>query len=86
MKQPNIAVYGSKSCPDTTRTTRYLDENQIAYEFKDVDQAPDYNEYITGLNNGQRVLPTIRIDNEVLFNPSESDLAQAVQKATASRE
>jgi glutaredoxin len=65
MKQPNVTVYGSKTCSDTTRTLHYLDEHEIAYEYKDVDETPGYNDYIAGLNGGKRVMPTIRLDNDI---------------------
>ncbi len=85
MKQPNITIYGSKSCPDTTRAMAYLDGKQIPYEFKDVDETPEYNDYIAGLNGGKRVMPTIRIDNDTLINPSEDDLGKAAAEAAAER-
>lgn len=85
MKQPNITVYGSKSCPDTTRTTGFLDSHQMPYEFKDVDETPEYNDYIAGLNGGKRVMPTIRIDNETLINPSEKELGDAIHAAAEER-
>ena len=81
MRQPNITVYGSTTCPDTRRARQYLDAHQIAYEFKDVDQAPEYNDYIAGLNGGKRVMPTIQVNNEVLINPDDAALAQAVEEA-----
>ena len=82
MLQPNILVYGSRSCPDTTRATGYLDRHEIPYEFKDVDQLPEYNDYIAGLNGGKRVMPTIRINNQTFINPSDDELAKAVEDAT----
>ena len=85
MKQPNISVYGSRTCPDTNRATQYLDAHEIQYEFKDVDELPEYNDYIAGLNGGKRVMPTIRIDNETLINPSEDELGKAVEAAAAER-
>lgn len=85
MKQPNITVYGSRSCPDTSRTTGYLDEQKIAYEFKDVDEVPEYNDYIAGLNNNKRVMPTLRIDNQTLINPSVEELSRAVEAAASTR-
>ena len=85
MKQPNVTIYGSNSCPDTTGAMRYLDGKQIPYEFKDVDESPEYNDYIAGLNGGKRVMPTIQIDNEVMFNPPEADLGKAVESAAAER-
>lgn len=84
MSQPNVTVYGSRQCPDTTRATRFLDAKRIPYEFKDVDENPEYNDYIAGLNHGKRVMPTIRINNENLINPSDEVLGQAVADATAS--
>jgi len=81
MRQPNVTVYGSRSCPDTLRATEYLDAHQIAYEFKDVDESPEYNDYIAGLNNGKRVMPTLRINNETLINPAEGELAEAIENA-----
>jgi thioredoxin reductase (NADPH) len=83
MSQPNITVYGSCSCEDTVRATRYLDSRQVPYEFKDVDESPEYNEYIAGLNNGKRVTPTIRINNKNLINPDDLALGQAIDAATA---
>ncbi len=82
MLQPNILVYGSRSCPETSRTTRYLDAHEIQYEFKDVDELPEYNDYIAGLNQGQRVTPTIRLNNSTLINPSDEALGTAVKEAT----
>lgn len=83
MRQPNVTVYGSHSCPDTTRAVKFLDSKQIAYEFKSVDDFPEMNDYIAGLNNGKRVMPTIQVNNEVFINPSDADLAKAVEKAAA---
>jgi glutaredoxin len=86
MKQPNVAIYGSKNCVDTTRAMRFLDEREIAYEFKDVDLTPELNSYITHLNHGEHKLPAIQIDNEMLINPSDGELARAVEQAAAERE
>lgn len=85
VKQPNIAVYGSKSCEDSTRTMKYLDDRQIPYEFKDVDANPEYQGYIASLNHGKKVTPTLQIDNEAFINPSETDLASAIDAAGSAR-
>lgn len=85
MKQPNLLLYGSTTCADTTRTRSFLDRRNIPYEFKDVDEFPEYNDYVANLNAGKRVLPTIRIDNETLVNPSESELEAAVGEAATAR-
>jgi thioredoxin reductase (NADPH) len=84
VRQPNVSVYGSKTCPDTVRATRYLDEEGVPYEFKDVDEAPELNEYIAGLNRGKRVIPTIQVENEFLINPDNPKLGEAIRAASAS--
>ena len=81
MKQPNVTMYGSATCGDTTRARKYLDDRQVAYEYKDVADDPSYNDYIASLNNGKRVMPTLRIDNETLINPSTEELGQAIEQA-----
>ena len=83
MRQPNVTVYGSRSCPDTGRATRYLDGRKIPYEFKSVDDFPEFNDYIAKLNGGKRVMPTIQVNNEVFINPSDDELGKAVEKAAA---
>lgn len=85
MKQPNITIYGSRSCSDTTRTTGLLDRRGIPYEFRDVDQSPEFNDYIAGLNDGKRVIPTLRLDNRTLVNPSEDELTEALDESTEAR-
>jgi glutaredoxin len=86
MKQPNIAVYGTGTCPDTTRAILYLKAHQTSFELKDLDQSPELSHYVAGLNNGHLVMPVIQIDNEILINPSDQELGKALEKAAAERE
>jgi glutaredoxin len=85
MRQPNISVYGSKTCPDSVVATKYLDSQGVPYEFKDVDQFPEFHGYIADLNGGQLVMPTIQVENEFLINPDLKTLADAVKAASVSR-
>ncbi len=85
MKQPNVTVYGSQTCPRTTQARQFLDGKQIPYEYRDVDDTPEYNDYVAGLNGGKRVIPTIRVDNETLINPSEEDLARTIEQSAEER-
>jgi glutaredoxin len=85
MKQPNVAIYGSENCADTTRVVRFLDERAILYEFKDVDLAPELGTYIAHLSGGVRKTPVIQIDNAMLINPSDEELGMALEQAAAGR-
>ena len=57
MKQPNVAVYGTKTCPDSIRTTRFLEAHQVPYEFIDLDQSPELDAYVANVNDGDRKIP-----------------------------
>jgi glutaredoxin len=85
MRQPNVSIYGSKTCPDTNRATEFLESKGVPYEFKDVDESPEFNAYIADLNGGKRVMPTIQVENDFLFNPDLEKLAEAVEAASVSQ-
>jgi glutaredoxin len=85
MKQANITVYGTPSCGDTQRAIAYLDSVKAPYEFKNLDEQPELNDYIAGLNDGKRVMPTIQIDNDILINPDDQKLAEALSVAEEAR-
>ena len=85
MRQPNISVYGSLGCPDTTRAIAFLEERDVPFEFKDVDESPELNDYIAGLNHGKRVMPTIQVENDFLINPDLDKLGEAVKAASLSQ-
>src|SRR5277367_2615619 len=82
MRQPNISVYGTRSCPDCVRAINYLDSQGVPYEFKDLDQFPEFNDYIADLNDGKHVIPTIQVENDFLFNPDLKNLSEAVKAAS----
>jgi glutaredoxin len=84
MRQPNVSIYGSRTCPDTNRATAFLESEGVPFEFKDVDESPEFNGYIADLNGGERVMPTIQVENDFLFNPDVTTLGEAVEAASAS--
>ena len=81
MKQPNVLLYGSNTCSDTVRARKFLDANGVSYEFKDVDATPSFNEYVAELNGGKRVIPTLRVENQTLVNPSDEQLRALIPAA-----
>ncbi len=85
MRQPNVSVYGTPSCPDTVRAMSDLDSQGVPYEFKNLDDFPEFNDYIADLNGGKRVMPTIQVENDFLFNPDQKALSEAVKAASVSK-
>ena len=66
---PTSRSTARRPAPTRPGRPRFLDEEGVPYEFKDVDESPELNEYIAGLNRGKRVIPTIQVENDFLINP-----------------
>ena len=71
-----IKVYGTTWCGDCSRAKSFMDENDVDYEWTDVDQEIQFREYITNLNGGEMRVPTIIfVDGSFLVEPSNEELA-----------
>ena len=76
-----ITVYGADWCGDTRRTRRQLDSLGIAYKYVDVDADPAASDWITEQNNGKRLTPTVQINDQLLFEPTNAEMAMALLAA-----
>ena len=75
-----IKVYGTTWCEDCQRSKVYLDNNNIEYDWTDVDEDPECAEYIKTLNNGILRVPTIIFeDGSVLIEPSNEALEKKIE-------
>ena len=75
----DIKVYGTTWCGDCTRAKQFMDENDVSYNWTDVDEETQYQDYIKGLNNGQMRVPTIIFpDGSILVEPSNKELAEKI--------
>tara|TARA_Y100000996_G_scaffold339678_1_gene276678 strand:- start:131 stop:370 length:240 start_codon:yes stop_codon:yes gene_type:complete len=75
-----IKMYGTTWCGDCHRSKDYLDSNNIEYDWTDVDEEPEYAEYIKTLNNGVQRVPTIVFeDGSVLIEPTNEDLEKKIK-------
>ncbi|MBI4926841.1 MAG: mycoredoxin [Anaerolineae bacterium] len=74
-EETQIIVYGTTWCGDTRRARRVLDDNQIAYQWIDIDQDMEARKFVEKVNNGYRSVPTIIFpDGSMLVEPSAMDL------------
>ncbi|MCL4153903.1 UNVERIFIED_CONTAM: hypothetical protein GTU68_054421 [Idotea baltica] len=71
-------LYGADWCPDCRRAKSYLKENNVSYEFIDVDLDEAATQKVESINNGKRIIPTIIINGKSLTNPSNGQLAAAL--------
>ena len=70
-----IQFYGADWCPDCQRAKTYLKENNIDYNFIDVDLDKDATSRVEAINNGKRIIPTIIINAKPYRNPDNATLA-----------
>ncbi len=79
-KDHAIMLYGAMWCPDTVRSRRFLDENQVAYQWLDIDKDPEAREFVRRTNSGKIVVPTIVFpDGSILVEPSDDELGRKVR-------
>jgi mycoredoxin len=73
--------YGAMWCGDTRRARRWFDDNNVAYEWIDVDKNKEAEEYVKSVNNGFRSIPTIVFtDGSRLTEPSVRKLEDHARK------
>jgi len=72
-----ITIYGTWWCGDCTRVRRFFDNNQITYQWIDIDQDEKAAQFVMATNRGMRSVPTIVFeDGSILVEPTESQLKQ----------
>ncbi len=74
-----LRVLGTSWCSDCTRSKRFLDEHDVAYEWTDIEADEAGAGEVEAHNNGTRVVPTIFLpDGTILVEPSDAALADAL--------
>ena len=74
-----IKVYATTWCGDCRMAKHVLDSREIAYEYIDIDLAPEAAELVQRINGGFRSVPTILFpDGRVLVEPSRLELEEAL--------
>lgn len=87
MSRPDITVYGAYWCPDCHRSKSFLGEQQIPYNWVDIEEDAAGERFVIETNNGKRSIPTLTFgDGTTLTNPSNAVLAEKLGlKTTAER-
>ena len=76
MTNSAITVYGASWCPDCRRSKQFLGEQRVAYEWTDIDHDDDAREYVSRINDGRQIIPTIVFeDGSFLAEPTDAELA-----------
>ena len=73
-----IKLYGADWCPDCRRAKAFLKENNVAYEFIDVDLDESATRLVESINKGKRIIPTLIINGKTYTNPDNDELASVL--------
>ncbi len=73
-----IKLYGADWCPDCRRAKTFLKENNVAYEFIDVDLDKSATSLVESINKGKRIIPTLIINGKSYTNPDNDELASVL--------
>ncbi len=68
-------MYGAEWCGDCRRSKKFLDANNVAYNYIDVEADESASEKVIEINGGQRSIPVIIFeDGTHMTEPSDADL------------
>ena len=70
-----IILYGADWCPDCRRAKSFLNDNNIKYEFIDVDLDEQATKKVENINKGKRIIPTLIINGKSHTNPDNQKLS-----------
>ncbi len=69
-----ITMYGADWCPDCRRAKDFLKENNIDFDYIDVDLDKEATKKVETINQGKRIIPTLIINGTSLTNPDNAQL------------
>lgn len=74
----SIIVYGAEWCADCHRSKSLLDDRGIDYSYFDIDENADKKAEMWALNGNKNTLPTIKIGDKILLEPTNDQLLEAL--------
>ena len=70
-----IVVYGAEWCGDCRRSKRFLDKNNVTYEYINIEEDAAATEKVIEINGGMKSIPVIIFeDGTHMTEPSDIDL------------
>lgn len=76
----DITMYGAEWCGDCRRSKRFLDSNNVKYNYIDVEADVSASDKVIEINGGQRSIPVIIFsDGTHLTEPSDIALKDKLE-------
>ncbi len=78
-----VVIFGAPWCGDCVRSQRLMDEHAVGYEYRNIETEPGLTDIVIAYNEQlglgpKRRIPVIVIDDLVLSEPTNDELAQAL--------
>ena len=83
MTEPEITVYGAHWCPDCRRSKQFLSEHQIPYNWVDIEQDKEAEQFVIEKNEGKRIIPTITFAAGDVRDKSTKQLVSAAGEGSS---
>ena len=76
----DITMYGAEWCGDCRRSKKFLDANNVKYNYIDVEADVTASDKVIKINGGQRSIPVIIFsDGTHLTEPSDAALKEKLE-------
>jgi mycoredoxin len=73
-------MYGAEWCGDCRRSKKFLDSNNVKYDYVDVEADKTASDKVIEINNGMRSIPVIMFpDGTHLTEPSDAVLKEKLE-------
>lgn len=77
-----LTMYSTPWCGYCRRLASQMDREGISYDVVDIEQDPTAAEYVSGVNGGNRTVPTVRFpDGTALVNPTVTQVKEQIAAA-----
>ena len=74
------SMYGAEWCGDCRRSKKFLDSNNVKYDYVDVEADKTASDKVIEINNGMRSIPVIMFpDGTHLTEPSDAALKEKLE-------
>lgn len=78
--KPKVFVAGADWCGDTRRALRQLDELDVPYEYVNIEEDAEAEQWVKDQNDGKLKRPTIDIDGAILSQPSNEEIVEVLEE------
>jgi len=73
-----VTFFGTAWCPDCRRAKSFLNDNNVNYQYIDIDKYDWATQEVEKINNGKRIIPTLIINEKPYSNPNNTILREVL--------